>query len=157
MIAISCAHCGMKFEVKPEFAGHSTPCPTCNKILVVPHEATVDLPPPSHLDIGCGVSDLLPLKDMPLTWLRLRDCGQVRDLSPLKGLPLTALDLDNCGQVRDVSPLEDMPLCQIKLPPQVDQGMDAVRQIQTLGKINEGAADDFWKKYNTGKFPQYKP
>jgi serine/threonine protein kinase len=36
MIAFSCDHCGMKFQVKPAFAGRSTACPTCKRPLVVP-------------------------------------------------------------------------------------------------------------------------
>jgi serine/threonine protein kinase len=36
MISFSCAYCGMKLKVKPEFAGRSSKCPTCKKPLVVP-------------------------------------------------------------------------------------------------------------------------
>jgi serine/threonine protein kinase/DNA-directed RNA polymerase subunit RPC12/RpoP len=50
MIAFSCIHCGMKFQVKSEFAGRSTRCPTCKQPLVVPQEATVPLAVPSRLD-----------------------------------------------------------------------------------------------------------
>jgi hypothetical protein len=51
MIAFSCAHCGMKFQVKPEFAGRSTRCPTCKQPLLVPQEATVAWQTPSsHID-----------------------------------------------------------------------------------------------------------
>ena len=50
-----------------------------------------------------------------------------------------------------------MPLSAILLPPQVDRGMNVLRQIKTLGKINQMPADDFWKKYEAGKFPQFKP
>ena len=57
------------------------------------------------------VSDLSPLKEMPLTYL---DCGltRVSDLSPLKGMPLTYL---NCAwtQVPDLSPLKGMPLTRL--------------------------------------------
>src|SRR3954470_4275873 len=36
MIAFACSHCGMKFQVKDEFAGRTTGCPTCKKPMVVP-------------------------------------------------------------------------------------------------------------------------
>jgi serine/threonine protein kinase len=36
MISFFCSHCGLKFEVKPEFAGRSSQCPTCKQPLVVP-------------------------------------------------------------------------------------------------------------------------
>ena len=36
MISFFCSHCGMKFKVKPEFAGRSSRCPTCKQPLVVP-------------------------------------------------------------------------------------------------------------------------
>lgn len=36
MIAFSCAHCGMKFQLKDEFAGRSTKCSACKNPLVVP-------------------------------------------------------------------------------------------------------------------------
>lgn len=45
MIAFACAHCGMKFQVKPEFAGRSTRCPTCKHPLVVPPEDTLSTTP----------------------------------------------------------------------------------------------------------------
>ncbi len=108
---------------------------------------------------GCGkVQDLSPLKGMPLTSLNLHNCGQVHDLSPLKGMPLTYLNLNGCGQVHDLSPLKGMPLTQIFwLPPQVDRGMDVLRQIKTLNNIHDIPAEEFWKKYDAGEFKQYKP
>jgi len=36
MISFFCLPCGMKFQVKPEFAGRSSRCPTCKEPLVVP-------------------------------------------------------------------------------------------------------------------------
>lgn len=36
MITFSCYRCGMKFDVKDEFAGRATKCPTCKQPLVVP-------------------------------------------------------------------------------------------------------------------------
>lgn len=36
MIAFACSKCGMKFRVKPEYAGRPTKCPACKQALVVP-------------------------------------------------------------------------------------------------------------------------
>jgi hypothetical protein len=63
--------------------------------------------------------------------------------------------------VRDLSLLKELPLTDIHLPPQVDRGMAALRQIKTLVAIRVTAsrmpAADFWKKYDAGEFKQYKP
>jgi serine/threonine protein kinase len=65
---------------------------------------------------GCEqVSDLSPLRGMPLTTLDLSQCRQVRDLSPLHDMPLTSLNLTECGQVRDLSPLHGMSLTALNL------------------------------------------
>src|SRR5437868_621782 len=51
MIAFSCAHCGMKLKVKPEFAGRSANCPTCKQPLTVPSpERTQAYVPKDHID-----------------------------------------------------------------------------------------------------------
>jgi serine/threonine protein kinase len=73
--------------------------------------------PLTSLDLfGCGqVRDLTPLQGMKLTQLTLGGCGEVRDLTPLKGMPLTYLNLGGCRQVRDLTPLKDMPLTSLRL------------------------------------------
>jgi hypothetical protein len=51
MIAFSCSHCGMKFQVKDEFAGRAAKRPACKQPLVVPQpSATVPWTPPAQLD-----------------------------------------------------------------------------------------------------------
>lgn len=51
-----------------------------------------------------------------------------------------------------------MPLTEIiGLPPQVDRGMNVLRSIKTLKNINEMPTEEFWKRYDAGKFQQYKP
>ena len=117
--------------------------------------------PLTSLDLrGCAlVRDLSPLKGMPLTTLNLNSCSLVSDLSPLKGMPLTSLTLDSCSLVRDLSPLKGMPLTTIVLPPQVDRGMNVLRQIKTLVQItvNYRLVAEFWKKYDAGAFRLLKP
>lgn len=64
----------------------------------------------------CGqVSDLGPLKGMPLSTLNLGQCRQVRDLSPLHDMPLAALNLTECIEVRDLTPLQGMGLTSLSL------------------------------------------
>ncbi len=55
------------------------------------------------------LTDLSPLKGMPLTSLSLNNCGQVRNLAPLHGMPLANLNLTG-SQVADLSPLKGAPL-----------------------------------------------
>ncbi|OAI41499.1 hypothetical protein AYO40_00250 [Planctomycetaceae bacterium SCGC AG-212-D15] len=65
------------------------------------------------LNLGsCGkqVTDLSPLKGMPLVSLNIVGCDQVRDLTPLQGMPLASLDAFQCHSIRDLSPLKDVPL-----------------------------------------------
>jgi len=66
MIAFSCSHCGMKLNVKPEFAGRASRCPTCKQPLVVPQpsvtqniaEGAIDGTASSLIQVGidAGVS-----------------------------------------------------------------------------------------------------
>jgi hypothetical protein len=56
------------------------------------------------------VSDLSPLRGLPLSVLSLAKCSQVRDLSPLEGMKLRSLDLSDCVLVQDLTPLRGMPL-----------------------------------------------
>jgi hypothetical protein len=50
MIRFACAHCGMKFSVKPEFAGRQTCCPTCKQPLSVPVPVATLVEVPSTID-----------------------------------------------------------------------------------------------------------
>jgi len=80
-----------------------------------------------RLDLGMcrqHVTDLSPLKGMPLVRLSLLQCDQVRDLSPLKGMPLTDLDLGSCKQISDLTPLQGMPLTRLNL--------DTCQQVRDL-------------------------
>jgi serine/threonine protein kinase len=61
------------------------------------------------------VKDLRPLAGMPLESLILRECHEVRGLGPLRGMPLTQLDLWECRQVRDLTPLANLPLTYLDI------------------------------------------
>ena len=72
--------------------------------------------PLSNLDIaGCiNLKDLTPLKGMPLTRLLVWHT-QISDLSPLKGMPMTELDIGGCRQLSDIRPLAGMPLTRLHI------------------------------------------
>jgi serine/threonine protein kinase len=61
------------------------------------------------------VSDLGPLRDLPINRLNLYACGQVRDLTPLQGMPLRWLNLGECVAVGDITPLQGMSLTFLSL------------------------------------------
>lgn len=61
------------------------------------------------------VTDLVPLRGLPLSSLHLYQCNQLRDLTPLRGMPLTVLYLAGCPEVHDLTPLHGMPLTYLNL------------------------------------------
>ncbi|MDP6507074.1 MAG: hypothetical protein QF886_25835, partial [Planctomycetota bacterium] len=64
-----------------------------------------------------NITDLSPLRGMPLTYLDLRGYDHQRaltDLSPLRGMPLETLLLTHCDAT-DLSPLAGMPLKKLDL------------------------------------------
>jgi tetratricopeptide (TPR) repeat protein len=63
---------------------------------------------------GTSVSDLSPLRELPLELLLLKDT-RVRDLEPLRGMKLRHLDVLD-SQVTDLSPLAGMPLEYLYFP-----------------------------------------
>jgi len=60
------------------------------------------------------LTDLRPLADCTLVSLRAEEIPDLVDLSPLKGKKLTEIRLDGSG-VRDLSPLAGMPLSYVKI------------------------------------------
>ena len=113
------------------------------------------------------VSDLAPLKDMPLTILYC-DTSEVSDLSPLAGMQLTCLtcfytrvsDLSplagmplttlicSRSKVSDLTPLKGMPLKVLWCDFKPERDAEILRSIETLEKINDKPAADFWKEVN---------
>ncbi|MHC5033928.1 MAG: leucine-rich repeat domain-containing protein [Planctomycetota bacterium] len=62
---------------------------------------------------GTGISDLSPLRGMPLCALDVRE-NPVEDLAPLEGMPLTELYLEGT-KVSDLRPLQGMQLVTLYL------------------------------------------
>jgi serine/threonine protein kinase len=73
--------------------------------------------PLTSLDLsdGARIADLSPLAGMPLRHLTLRNCMRIRDFSVLKGMPLQSLDLTECSTFADLSLLAGMPLHELSL------------------------------------------
>jgi len=62
-----------------------------------------------------GVHDLFPLKDMPLKELRLDGCHRITSLEPLRGMPLAGLSISGCMNITDLQSLKNMPLMELDL------------------------------------------
>ena len=132
---------------------------------------------------GVSISDIAPFAEMPLLSLWLLETN-VTDISPLRGMTLESLDVQDTG-VSDLSPLAHMttlrrlnvagtkvsdlrPVTGLKLeriflsPEQITEGMDELREIQSLGRIGTShehnfAAARFWESYDVGAWdPEQK-
>src|SRR5262249_7815483 len=106
----------------------------------------------------CSVSDLTPLRGMPLGFLGIRG-SNVKDISPLRDMPLKALYL-NGSNVVDLSPCRDLPeLEQLGLDVvRNKKGINALRRLKQLKFIypqdsgDAMEAAEFWKRYDAGEF-----
>jgi len=115
-----------------------------------------------------GVSDLTPLKGLPLASLSLRDapvtnlaalarmkltsldvfgCRKLADLTPLKGMQLEVLKCGGYTLINDLSAIEGMPLKVIEFQENFQAERDAkiLRSVNTLTRINLRPAAEFWK------------
>jgi hypothetical protein len=88
------------------------------------------------LDVGkTEVSDLSPLKDLKLTSLSCPET-QVRDLTPLQNMKLTHLDI-TATPVTNLAPLQRMPLKRLRIDVELARRNAAIlRSIPTLQTIN---------------------
>ena len=130
--------------------------------------------------LGAPVTDLSPLENVPLRMLWLNDTP-VSDVSSLASAPLVSLTLEG-SQVQDLRPVGKMdqlkrlhiantpvtdltPLKGLQLtrlvfsPGQIEQGMDVVRNMNSLQKIGTqfGSQENdlmspaqFWQQYGRG-------
>ena len=123
--------------------------------------------PLTHLCLaGCWrIKDFTPLRRMRrLTWLNLKRTG-ITDLSPLRGLPLAHLSL-YWTKVSTLAPLAHSPLCWLDIrftqvtsllscrrmqleelfffASRIRRGLDSLRTIGTLKRINRRTAANFW-------------
>ena len=87
------------------------------------------------------VSDLAPLKGMPLVDLNCSNTG-VSDLSPLKDIKLTWLHCQGT-KATDLSPLQGMPLKVLYWDFDPKRDAEILSSIKTLEKINDRLAAQF--------------
>jgi hypothetical protein len=102
------------------------------------------------------LSNLSPLAGHSLIYMECEAHPQVTDLSPLKGMPLTNLLIIGCG-VSDLSPLKGLPLKQLRFDEALlskGQNREILRSIKTLEKINNKPAVELWKKVDAGEVPK---
>ena len=88
---------------------------------------------------------LTPLARLPLRYLRLWRT-KVEDLSPFSQVPLESLDI-RFSQVSDLTPLKSVPLRELFFFPQrITQGLQGLRDIRTLCRINGRDPARFWDR-----------
>jgi hypothetical protein len=88
---------------------------------------------------GCAnLRDLAALSNLPLTQLELSGCPQVTDLTALRGLVLTSLSLHSLGPIKSLSPLQGMRLTGINLNiPVPPKELDVLRGMPLTHLTNE--------------------
>jgi len=103
------------------------------------------------------LKSLEPLKGLPLKHLNMESTG-VSDLTPLRDLPLTSLIIHDLRDSRirtpvtDLTPLKNLKLREIRLVAKnIKTGLEILRNMKTLTVINEIDAKEFWRKYDEGE------
>ena len=89
------------------------------------------------------LTDLTPLAGMKLELLNLWGWGG-SDLSALKGMPLTELFFEGAA-VTDLAVLEGLPLKKLSCDFRAERDAEILRAIATLEEINGVSAEKFWK------------
>lgn len=84
-------------------------------------------------------------------------CDNHFHLEPLRDMPLAYLIISHIPGPLDLSPLEGMRLTEVLLPGEVAKGLNVLRKMKSLTNIDRMPAEQFWKRYDAGEFPQYKP
>lgn len=171
--------CRTKIPTTPMISGSHTQMPTTQKE-IREYLDTVGFKKASLQDDGdlwltiegTDISDLSPLKGLPLEGLYARKIKirnidaikgmpikalwisdtEVSDLNPLRGSPIRSLCIRNSA-VKDLSPLSDTQLKYLYFTPEnITVGMDVLRSLPTLKRINHDSVGKFFEKYDSGKF-----
>ncbi|MBI4023850.1 MAG: hypothetical protein HY360_02650 [Verrucomicrobia bacterium] len=105
------------------------------------------------------ISDLSPLKGMSLTTLHIDGCLNIKDLGPVKGMPVVGLNLQGCTGIKDLTPLADCKELQILVIPVQCKGkaIECLRNLPNLKQLdyewkggNTLTVEEFWKKHGIG-------
>ncbi|MFO0970603.1 MAG: hypothetical protein U0793_34120 [Gemmataceae bacterium] len=75
------------------------------------------------------ITDLAPLKGIPITDLNLDGCKEVRSLEALRGMKLRKLNIHECN-IDDLGPLRDMPLESLSIA-----GCTRALDLEPLAKL----------------------
>lgn len=105
-------------------------------------------PPAGSPDAQHQVEVLRALAILPIERLDLMETD-VSDLSPLKGMNLSYLRWTD-GNISDLTPLEGMHLIELEFAASaITNGLDMLREMESLVRINQTPAKDFWKQYDS--------
>jgi hypothetical protein len=83
----------------------------------------------------------------------------VSTLEPLKvkGSNLRYLNIIGT-KITDLRPLECQPLVELRFSPsRVTDGMDVLKGIKTLKRINDLTVDEFWRRFDAGRLQEIEP
>jgi hypothetical protein len=93
-----------------------------------------------------GITDLTPLRNLPLIHLSIY-WTKIATLSPVARLPLRRLDI-RFTQITTMLSLRQMPLEELLFfPSRIRTGMDSLRSVRTLMRINRWTAEVFWNRH----------
>lgn len=99
--------------------------------------------------LGTEVTDISVLKGMPLKKLYLPN--DVSDISPLRGMDYLIYLCMFSRNVTDVSPLAGMKLEVLNIDiDSVTNGLDVIRDMKSLRKINNRSPTIFWQNVHVG-------
>ena len=97
---------------------------------------------------GTRVSDLAPLRGMQLRSFTATS-SPIADLSPLEGAPLSNVSISKT-KITNLAPLKDAPLVSIYFTPAaITNGIEHLRANRKLQRINGMSALAFWQKYDS--------
>lgn len=106
--------------------------------------------------ISNQIHEISALAGMPLENVAVREPA-VTNISVLSGAPLQRVDLRGSG-ITDLTPLSRAPLEALHFDSKTAvRGIDAIRKIQTLRRVNGMPADEFWAKYDARKTKKNLP
>jgi internalin A len=104
----------------------------------------------TRLDLSStAVSDLSPLKGLPLTHLDI-NATKVTDISVLAGMPLEYLRVGACD-VKDFSVIKTLPLKSIGLSWAATRHAAMLKSMPTLKTINSKPIEQFWQEQDSKK------
>ena len=107
------------------------------------------------------VTDLSPLKGMPLEYLNLVST-EVTDISPVAGMPLVEIKLNDCKLLTDISPLKQCPSLRLVTLPREARDIEFLRAFSKIERLSYAEDDrygwrpsqtaaEFWKEYDAAK------